>query len=149
MPNLRYSENDTAQQIKLYSRIVYFQWVFLCGILLYSCLTCASIFLQEFSFMNCYPLKIYFNNNSKVNTFLIAPIYFITSIMLWYSAILPLTMGVYHTFHHWIQFRLLNNYLKSQLYQKQNHNELFSRSEQARIYRRITKVVKWHLHLKR
>lgn len=148
LPNLRYSERETAQQIKLYSNFLYFQWILLCSILLYSCVTCSSIYMQEFPLINCYPLNIYFKSNLIVKRIL-TPIYFIISIMLWYSATLPMTIGVYHTFHHWIQFRLLNDYVKSQLCQKVNSKELFNRSEQARIYRTIRKVVKWHMHLKR
>lgn len=148
MPNIRHSGAKLAEEITSYSQIIYIHWCVLNCTVLTGCITCATIFVEEFQFWNVYPFNL-LCLSSEIQWLLATVVYLIPAIVFWYSSMLPVTIGIYLVFHEWIQFRMLNNYLRDHLWQRQNSNALFNNKQQEIIYMKIRKAVKWHLHLKR
>lgn len=76
-------------------------------------------------------------------------VHFVIVVTAGYATMIPVSIGIYVTFHEWVQFRILNDDLRRNLWQEQINGEMFSTSKQREIYGKIRSAVKLHLHIKR
>lgn len=146
--NIRHCQPKVKRDIYYYSKIIYCYWIFLFGIVMVSYLSFVRIFTAELSLLKYLPID-YFVEYPKAKWYLEIILGFLMVFLVGYSTMIPVSFGLYVTYHEWVQFRLLNDYLKRNLWQNQHNPDLFNDSEQMIIYKKIKKAVKWHLHLKR
>lgn len=146
--NIKFCREEIRQEIFLYSKFIYCYWIFLYIITMTAYLSFIVQYPEDYSILKCFlsPMKGF---SLIFSQFFVRFVILLSSLVLGYSLMVPVTIGIYVTFHEWVQFHLLNDYLKTQMWQKRDSDDLVSEAEQRMIYTKIRKIVQWHLHLKR
>lgn len=147
LPNIKNGSEEIRQHINKYSRLLIVYWLLFCAAVIYGFIYYSTVYTKEYSVFNHYPRRMIKKKVTNLERYSVILFGYIIAATLGYSTLLPFTIGIYVAFHVWAQFCLLNDYLKSTLWEKNKYGELCH--DQDQIYENIKEVVQWHHNIKR
>lgn len=140
---LQYCRSRDKDIVVSISRFVTLWWIFICFSLFIYCFYMGHL-TSTIVISHSQRLMLYSQKFPKAISYL-----FTLFFSFYYLHFIPLFMTIissllYYTYHEWLQFFLLTEYIRKNLWQTRNENEIFDKRHQRQIYSKLRKTIIWH-----